>query len=182
MTRIYTRTGDTGETDLYGGDRASKACPRLEACGALDELNCAIGILRLHASPEANPPLERIQNDLFVLGSHLAATPGRLASLKDRLHQGLWPIPDIEADIDRLMALAPSLTTFVLPGGSPGAAHAHWVRSLCRRAERRVVSLNAESPLEPELLIYVNRLSDWFFALARAENARLGQPDTLWKS
>lgn len=177
--RIYTRTGDHGETGLLGGTRVSKACPKLEACGTVDELNSVLGVLRLHVELQLDARLERIQADLFHLAAQVAAPSA--AKLEGKFTQSLWPIPEIEADIDRMMALAPPLNAFVLPGGCPASAHAHWARTVCRRAERRIVALAAEQEVDEAVLIYINRLSDWLFALARAENARLGQADTVWK-
>jgi len=177
--RIYTRTGDEGQTGLLGGARVSKACPRLEACGSVDELNSALGILRLHVPSEVEARLERIQCDLFHLAAQVAApSEQRLAG---RFTQEPWPIAEMEADIDRMIAITPPLNAFVLPGGTPGSAHAHWARTVCRRAERTIVALGHEQSLEPAVLIYINRLSDWLFALARAENARLAQADIVWK-
>jgi len=180
--RIYTRNGDQGETGLFGGARVTKCHPRLEAYGTLDELNSVIGILCLHVSPASavSARLEDIQGDLFALGARLAAPPEQQPSLSGKLTQSTWGISDIEADIDRLMQLAPALTSFVLPGGCAASAHAHWARTLCRRAERQAVALSALAPVDPGILVYLNRLSDWFFALARAENALQGVPDRQW--
>lgn len=173
--RIYTRGGDEGETSLLSGDRVPKCHPRLVACGALDELNCALGILRLHLSEKvrALESLERVQADLFAIGSLLAAP------VNAELPHPLWPLEAIEAEIDRLTQAAPPLTSFILPGGCPGAAWAHWARTVCRRAEREVVAMRL--PVPPGVLAYLNRLSDWLFALARAENALNDQAETLWK-
>jgi cob(I)alamin adenosyltransferase len=182
MNRIYTRTGDEGTTALFGGDRVSKDDIRLEAYGTLDELNSLIGVLRLHAS-EASSAQERllqIQQDLFALGAVLATPSEQLPRLGARMTQPTWEIEAMEADIDRLSALAPPLRSFVLPGGCPAAAHAQWARTLCRRAERRAVALSKAEPLPASLLTYLNRLSDWFFALSRAENALAGMPDVEW--
>jgi len=173
--RIYTRRGDDGETSLSSGNRVPKCHPRLVACGALDELNCALGILRLHLSEKvrASQSLERVQADLFAIGALLAG-PGDA-----ELPHPLWPLEAIEAEIDRLTEAAPPLTSFILPGGSPGAAWAHWTRTICRRAEREVVA--TQLPVPPGVLAYLNRLSDWLFVLARAENALNGQAEFLWK-
>jgi len=176
---IYTRGGDGGETSLLGGSRVLKNDPRLVACGALDELNSALGILRLHVSEPL--VLERIQADLFALGARIAASPADLKGLESRLGTPLWPLEEIEADIDRLMQLAPPLRCFILPGGSPGSAWAHWARTVCRRAEREIVAVSRNESIDPRVLSYINRLSDWLFALARAENARGGQNDLEWK-
>jgi cob(I)alamin adenosyltransferase len=180
---IYTRKGDGGETSLFGGTRVPKCDPRLAACGALDEFNAALGILRLHLSEQSQAleSLRRVQSDLFTLGAQLAAPPEARPQLEAKLKQPLWPLEKIEAEIDRLMQTAPPLAVFILPGGCPGAAWAHWVRTLCRRAEREVVALALHEPIAPGLLAYLNRLSDWLFALARAENALNGTAEVQWK-
>lgn len=180
--KLYTRTGDQGNTGLFGGDRVTKRHPRLMAYGTLDELNSVIGLLRLHATSEAasQERLQQIQNDLFVLGAQLATPESRKDQLSARMSRPTWSIEAMEADIDRLTALAPPMRAFVLPGGSPGAAWAHLARTVCRRAEREVVSLLAEEPVDDLVLTYLNRLGDWFFALARAENALQGIPDLEW--
>lgn len=180
--KIYTRAGDGGFTGLYGGDRVTKAHPRLMAYGTLDELNSLVGMLRLHASAGAGSAaaLDRVQHDLFVLGAVLATPPGALKRLDGKMTRPTWAVADMEADIDRLTGLVPPLRNFVLPGGSPAAAWAHLARTVCRRAEREVASLDAAEPVEDAVRIYLNRLSDWFFALARAENAAAGVPDVEW--
>jgi cob(I)alamin adenosyltransferase len=152
------------------------------AYGTLDELNSVLGILRLHASPAAvgQDVLQRIQSDLFVLGAILATPESRKDQLGAKLSRPTWEVAAMEADIDRLSALAPPMKAFVLPGGAPGAAWAHLARTVCRRAEREVVALTAEEPVEPLVVRYLNRLSDWLFALARAENALAGTPDVEW--
>lgn len=181
--KLYTRGGDDGSTGLFGGDRVTKSHPRLRAYGGLDELNGLVGLLRLHVGlgTEAGAALERIQRDLFVLGAILATPPSRARMLETRMSQPTWAIADMEHDIDRLTALAPPMRAFVLPGGSPGAAWAHLARTVCRRVEREVVALSAEEPVDTAVKIYLNRLSDWFFALARAENAVAGIADVEWE-
>lgn len=180
--KIYTRTGDNGSTGLFGGDRVTKRHPRLMAYGTLDELNSVIGLLRLHANPEAagQPLLQQIQNDLFVLGALLATPESRLDQLGARMKKPTWSLEDMERDIDRLTAKAGPMRAFVLPGGCAGAAWAHMARTVCRRAEREVVALTAEEPVDELVLTYLNRLSDWLFALSRAENALGGVPDVEW--
>jgi cob(I)alamin adenosyltransferase len=180
--KIYTRTGDAGTTGLFGGDRISKCDPRLVAYGTLDELNSTLGILGLHLDPalEAHGPLQLIQRDLFALGAVLATPPSRADQIERRLTHPTWPIPDMEADIDRLTAMTPPMTHFVLPGGCPGSAYGHWARTVCRRAEREVVALGAHEPVPAEVVIYLNRLSDWLFALSRAANAQAGVEDVKW--
>ncbi|MBK8726907.1 MAG: cob(I)yrinic acid a,c-diamide adenosyltransferase [Holophagaceae bacterium] len=180
--KLYTRTGDEGMTGLFGGDRVNKSHQRLMAYGALDELNSVIGVLRLHASDKAaaGTALEQVQHDLFVLGAILATPSSRLDALGEKMTKPTWEIPDMEQDIDRLTALAPPMKHFVLPGGSAASSHAHLARTVCRRAERDIVALNAEEPVPMDVLVYINRLSDWLFALARAENAVQGVPDVEW--
>lgn len=180
--KLYTRTGDEGLTGLFGGDRVRKSHHRLQAYGTLDELNSILGILRLHASPEVvgQETLQQIQHDLFVLGAVLATPENQLARLGAKMTTPTWTIKDMEADIDRLTALAPPMKNFILPGGTPGAAYAHLARTVCRRTEREVVALTAEEIVPGEVIIYLNRLSDWLFSLSRAENAVAGVPDVEW--
>lgn len=180
--KIYTRTGDTGTTGLFGGDRVRKSNHRIMAYGTLDELNSIIGILRLHVSGEAavQDPLQRVQHDLFVLGAILATPGGHLDQLEKKMTTPTWEVRDMEADIDRLTNLAPPMKHFVLPGGTPSSAYAHLARTVCRRAEREAVMLGDEEVVQAEVLVYLNRLSDWLFALSRAENALAGVADVEW--
>ncbi|MCL1908415.1 MAG: cob(I)yrinic acid a,c-diamide adenosyltransferase [Holophagaceae bacterium] len=166
---LYTHTGDGGETSLIGGQRVSKAHPRLEAYGTLDELNSLLGVLRLHVSKQLDVGglLVAVQKDLFKLGNALA-DPSTSPDFKAPL---MCPIEDMEADIDRLTAAAPKIQTFVLPSGCPASAFAHHARTVCRRAEREVVAMSHEAPVPEWIEAYLNRLGDWLFALARAENA-----------
>ncbi|MCL1909087.1 MAG: cob(I)yrinic acid a,c-diamide adenosyltransferase [Holophagaceae bacterium] len=170
--KIYTRTGDSGKTSLIGGQRVPKGHPRLEAYGALDELNSLLGVLRLYVSPQtgANEILLRIQRDIFAVGTVLA-TPENDSSDGKKL---AMPTEEMESDIDRLWAMAPELHSFVLPQGCQAALHAHHARTVCRRAERSA-SLLCDASVGTEWVIaYLNRLSDWLFALSRAENAVAG--------
>jgi cob(I)alamin adenosyltransferase len=180
--KLYTRTGDAGTTGLFGGDRVAKCHPRLAAYGTLDELNSLLGVLALHLDPAlgSSADLARVQRDLFALGAVLATPPAKAGKVAKRLTHPTWPIPEFEADIDRLAALAPPMTHFVLPGGCPASAYAHWGRTVCRRAEREVVALDAADPVPAEVVVYLNRLSDWLFALARAANAVAGVEDVKW--
>jgi cob(I)alamin adenosyltransferase len=180
--KLYTRTGDDGSSGLFGGDRVSKSHLRLVAYGTLDELNSVLGLLRLHATPACadQATLQRVQQDLFVVGAILATPAARQDLLEARMSRPTWDLSDMEADIDRLAALAPPMTAFVLPGGTAASAHAHLARTVCRRAEREVVALTHEEPMNPLVLTYLNRLSDWLFALARAENATTGVADVQW--
>jgi cob(I)alamin adenosyltransferase len=181
--RIYTRTGDKGETGLFGGARVSKAHQRLQAYGTLDELSSVIGILRLKVSERTavGETLQKIQQDLFVLGAILATPADQVSKLDARMSRPTWSIEEMEQDIDRLSALVPPMKNFVLPGGGEGSAYSHWARTVCRRAEREIVALGAKEAIKPEVFLYVNRLSDWFFALSRAENAVGGVPDVEWQ-
>jgi cob(I)alamin adenosyltransferase len=180
--KLYTRGGDQGSTGLFGGDRVTKSHPRLMAYGTLDELNSVIGLLRLHASPAVvgQDQLQQIQHDLFVLGAILATPASRLDMLGEKMTRTTWTLEQMESDIDRLSELAPPMKHFVLPGGTTGAAHAHVARTVCRRAEREVVMMTNEEPVDSEVVKYLNRLSDWLFALARAENAVNGVQDVEW--
>jgi cob(I)alamin adenosyltransferase len=179
--KIYTRTGDGGETDLLGGRRVKKHAPRVEACGAVDELNAWLGLIRTEGiPPETSGLLEQIQNDLFSAGAELAA--GVLA--EKLVPQVAKPqIERLERAIDRYEAETPPISGFILPGGTRTGALFHVARTVCRRAERTVVALaEAEAgTIAPSLLAYVNRLSDLFFVLARAENHRLGAKDASWR-
>ncbi len=180
--KLYTRTGDAGSTGLFGGDRVTKSHPRLLAYGTLDELNSVLGLLRLHAGPSVvgQDLLQQVQHDLFVLGAVLATPDSRQDLLGAKMSKPTWSLEAMEADIDRLSDLAPPMQAFVLPGGTPGAAWAHLARTVCRRAEREVVTLMSAEPVDPGVVQYLNRLSDWLFALARAENAAAGVADVEW--
>jgi cob(I)alamin adenosyltransferase len=177
IDRVVTRGGDAGETSLGDGARLRKDAPRVEAIGAVDETNAAIGVLRLatRATPDADAMLARIQNDLFDVGADLSV-PGEGGN---RLRLTDVPVERLEAEIAAMNAAQPTLTSFILPGGSPGAAHAHMARTIARRAEREVVRLAAEEPVTPALIRYLNRLSDHLFVLARALNDN-GAGDVLW--
>jgi cob(I)alamin adenosyltransferase len=178
--KIYTKTGDAGETGLFGGARVSKASDRVETYGEVDELNSAIGVARASGlAPSVDVLLGRVQSELFDLGAELATTPGKEHNLTtpriDEAH-----VERLERAIDEHEAPLPALTSFVLPGGAPQAAHLHLARCVCRRAERRLVALAAEEALRPELLRYLNRLSDLLFTLARFQNHAEGVEDVPW--
>jgi cob(I)alamin adenosyltransferase len=179
LNRIYTRTGDDGTTGLVDGSRLPKDAARMEAIGAVDEANSAIGLAVAMTTSEHAAALQRIQNDLFDLGADLA-TPGEDFAPSETVlrivaAQAEW----LEAAMDALNeALAP-LTSFVLPGGSEAAARVHVARAAVRRAERAVVALNRDEAVNPAALAYVNRLSDYLFVLARAINAA-GPGDVTW--
>jgi cob(I)alamin adenosyltransferase len=181
--KIYTRTGDKGETGLFGGSRVSKAHLRLQAYGTLDELNSVIGVLRVKVSKltVVDEVLKQIQQDLFGLGAILATPADQASRLHARMSKPTWSLEEMEKDIDRLNEMAPPMKAFVLPGGCEGSALAHWARTVCRRAEREIVTLAGEVEVNAIVLTYINRLSDWLFALARAENAQNGVPDVEWR-
>ena len=179
--KIYTKTGDTGDTGLFGGARVSKASPRVEAYGEVDELNSAVGWARVAVSTsELDALLNQIQNDLFEVGAELGSTDDR----KEKSAMPLIAEPQVEAlerAIDKYEEGPPALRSFVLPGGSEGAARFHVARCVCRRAERSLVALGAEENLRGELFRYLNRLSDLLFVLARYANHVAGVQDIPWK-
>ncbi len=174
---VVTRGGDAGETSLGEGTRLRKDAPRIEAIGAVDEANAAIGVLRLatRGAQQVDTMLGRIQNDLFDVGADLCV-PGEVG---DRLRMTDAPVLRLESEIASMNEVLPRLTSFVLPGGSEGAAQAHVARTLVRRAERAVVHLAAEEVVTAALLRYLNRLSDHLFTLARVLNDN-GANDVLW--
>lgn len=183
MARIYTRAGDSGETGLYRGPRVGKDCLRIEAYGTVDELNSWIGLLRSEPIPsEIDQLLEAIQNRLFELGAELA-TPD--AERHGTRYIQADHVRELERAIDRLDADLEPLTRFILPGGTRAGALAHVVRTVCRRAERRLVALIREAlalgtPLSPTSLAYLNRLSDFLFVLARWLNKQAGKTESPW--
>jgi cob(I)alamin adenosyltransferase len=174
IDRVVTRGGDTGQTSLGDGARVRKDCLRIEAIGAVDEANAAIGLLRT-AAPAQQAMLARIQNDLFDLGADLCV-PGEGG---ERLRLTDAPAARLEAEIATMKANLPPLKSFVLPGGTEAAARAHVARTLVRRAERTVVRLTAKEPTNGAMIRYLNRLSDHLFVLARVLNNN-GADDILW--
>ena len=178
--KIYTKTGDAGETGLWGGLRVSKDSTRVQAYGTVDECNAAIGVARaaLGAVPLGNlgTLLAQIQNQLFVVGADLA-TPGEAAGIP---RVGAGEVAFLEQTIDALEAELEPLRQFILPGGAPAAAQLHLARTVCRHAERWAVRLAREEQINPQVGIYLNRLSDCLFVLARAANARAGVADVPW--
>ncbi len=177
--RVYTRTGDAGETGLLGEARVRKDVLRIEVVGTLDEVNAALG-LAAAALPAGDgwpgPCLDRVQRDLFAIGAQLAdVRPGAGSA-------GLPPeaVEALEQAIDRAQAELPAVRRFILPGGSEGGARLHVARSICRRAERRLVALAAQEPVPPVTLAYLNRLSDLLFVLARWVNQRAGAAEQQW--
>jgi len=177
--KIYTRTGDTGETSLFGGTRARKDDPRVDAYGEVDELNAWLGLVRASSTDAAiDADLAAIQRDLFALGAQLADPADKLAARVTKAIVSDQEVARLEQTIDRLDAGLPPLRRFILAGGSPAGAALHVARTVCRRAERRIVAL--DPPVDPVLVRYINRLSDLLFVLARAVNHRAGAPESEW--
>jgi cob(I)alamin adenosyltransferase len=175
--KIYTRTGDRGETGLFGGARVMKKDPRVEAYGTIDELNAALGVARTNQLPALlDETLARLQDELFVIGAEVACEPGKLDRLKMTLLDQV-SIDWMERSIDDHETHLPQLVTFILPGGSPAAAALHLARTVARRAERLCLSL---SDLRPFVFVYLNRLSDFIFVLARRANQLDGVEETPW--
>lgn len=175
--KIYTRTGDQGQTSLFGGTRVAKNDARIEAYGTVDELSSFIGVARASALPaEVDARLEQVQRDLFEVGAHLAS-PGtsRFPGVD------VARIEELERDIDAMERELTPLTNFILPGGCIGAAQLHVARTVCRRAERCVVALQDESDATKSTIAYLNRLSDYLFVAARFANKRAGIADVAWK-
>jgi cob(I)alamin adenosyltransferase len=178
--KIYTKTGDTGETSLFSGGRVPKHHLRVEAYGTVDELNSAIGVVRASApTPTAAQWLTTVQNHLFRLGADLATPMDSKADWLIRLDEDA--VQWLEAGIDQMDDDLPELKHFILPGGAPVGAHLHVARTVCRRAERIVVALTEEATINEHAQIYLNRLSDWLFMLARYENMRAGITETEWQ-
>ena len=184
MAKIYTRTGDTGDTGLIGGSRARKDSLRVAAYGEMDELNAALGLARAELS-QVGPAVEpidhilvRLQHQLFNLGAELA-TPATRQAVSFELDAA--DVALLENDIDYWSEVLQPLKEFVLPGGSKSAALIHLARCICRRAERKIVTLAAVESVRPDLLRYVNRLSDLLFVLARAANHVSGAADVTWQ-
>ncbi|MEX2582933.1 MAG: cob(I)yrinic acid a,c-diamide adenosyltransferase [Gemmatimonadota bacterium] len=182
--KIYTRTGDAGETGLFGGGRVPKDDLRVDAYGEVDELNAVVGLAAVAAETSAAAStLERlraIQEDLFAIGAHLAtpATGGKAADHLPPLPLGR--IEEMEAWMDEAGERLPPLRNFLLPGGTESAARFHLARTVCRRAERRVLTLHRHSPVESGILVYLNRLSDLLFTFARLANHLEGREDVPW--
>jgi cob(I)alamin adenosyltransferase len=178
--KIYTRTGDSGDTGLFDGTRVAKSDPRVAAYGDVDELNAWLGFTRAElADPQIAPMLEQIQRDLFALGARLADPARRIAERVTKAAVTAEDISRLESWIDLLESELPPLRRFILAGGSRAGAALHVARTICRRAERSMVSLGADA-FESDLLVYVNRLSDLLFVMARAVNRRAGAAETEW--
>lgn len=180
--KIYTKTGDDGNTNLFGGganSRVRKSDARIDAYGNVDELNGYVGWAAVVAPPETAEPLRNVQSDLFAIGSHLAvadgaAPPASLPTLDDAI------VARLEMQIDAAVARLPPLRNFILPGGSELAARLHIARTVCRRAERRLVRFAQDRPVSATIVTYLNRLSDWLFVQARLANHQAGVADVPW--
>lgn len=181
LNKIYTRTGDTGETALGDGNRVAKFDLRVSAYGTVDETNATIGLARLHATGNMDAALARIQNDLFDLGADLCRpeTDGDATAEYPPLRTTQSQVDRLEIEIDAMNADLSTLKSFILPGGTPLAAHLHHVRTVSRRAERLTVELAAHERVTPAAVKYLNRLSDWCFVASRAANNN-GTDDVLW--
>jgi cob(I)alamin adenosyltransferase len=181
LSRIYTKTGDKGQTSLGDGSRVPKNHPRVTAYGTVDELNAVLGLLVAQEPTQPEVALIReIQNDLFDVGADLCVPPAADEKAGARLRVTAAQSEHLEKAIDRLNANLTPLRSFVLPGGQPAAAWCHLARTVCRRAERDVVTLSQAEPVNPEVVIYLNRLSDLLFVLGRVYNNN-GQDDVLWQ-
>lgn len=177
--KIYTKTGDFGQTSLFGGRKVAKSDLRIAAYGTVDELNAYIGLLADQAENQSRQVfLRHIQAHLFTIGTHLAADPekkiSKLPTLKPQV------LAQLERHIDKMQDTLPPLKTFILPGGHTCVSFAHLARVVCRRAERKVVLLAETAQLNPEILRYLNRLSDYFFVLARKLSAEIGAAEIPW--
>lgn len=181
LNRIYTRTGDKGDTALGDGTRVAKHALRVEAYGTVDEANAAIGLARLHAEAAMDAALARIQNDLFDLGADLCRPPreGEEAAEHPPLRIVPAQVDRLEREIDAMIEGLEPLRSFILPGGAPLAAHLHHARTVCRRAERLTVALAGAEPVGEAPARYLNRLSDWLFVAGRVANDQ-GAGDVLW--
>ena len=179
---LYTRTGDDGTTALFGGRRVSKDDPRVEAYGAVDELNSVIGVaVSAMRRRRLISALQGIQNELFNVGSELASAGAKRADVAALFTDGERKIAALEALTDEYDGKVPALRTFILPGGSQAGALLHLCRTICRRAERSVVTLGRKEEVRPAIGAYLNRLSDLLFALARYENRAAKKPETEWR-
>ena len=181
LNKIYTRTGDSGDTALGNGDRVAKHSARVNAYGTVDETNATVGLARLYASDGMDAALSRIQNDLFDLGADLCRPEAEEDATAEypplRVNQP--QVDRLEAEIDEMNSKQETLRSFILPGGSPLAAHLHLCRTVSRRAERLTVELSETETVNTAAIKYLNRLSDWFFVASRAANND-GADDVLW--
>jgi cob(I)alamin adenosyltransferase len=178
--KIYTKTGDSGETSLFGNTRVSKADARVDAYGEVDEVNACLGAARAAGvDAETSALIEALQKDLFALGARLADPSSRIGERVTKVAIGDADVLRLEQAIDTLEATLPPLRRFILPGGSAAGSLLHVARTVCRRAERRVIALGPTA-VDPILIVYLNRLSDLLFVLARGVNHRSGIPETEW--
>jgi cob(I)alamin adenosyltransferase len=178
--KIYTKTGDAGETSLFDNSRVSKADARVDAYGEVDELNACLGAARAAGlDPEVAALLETVQKALFAVGARLADPSSRIASRVTKAAVADVDVERLEQAIDHFELELPPLRRFILPGGSPAGAQLHLARTVCRRAERRVVALGPDA-VEPAVVVYLNRLSDFLFVAARAVNHRAGIAEVEW--
>ena len=175
--RIYTKTGDQGETGLFGGKRLPKNHLRIEAYGTVDELNAFLGLLRDYSQGDTANVLKAIQDRLFTIGANLASDPDKTMAVPD-IHES--DIEVLEKEIDRMNDELPPLKNFILPGGHPQVSQCHLARCVCRRAERRVVALSQEEYVLPILIKYLNRLSDYLFVLGRMIAKENGVEEVTW--
>ena len=183
MVKIYTKTGDRGETGLFDGSRVSKHSPRVEAYGDVDELNAILGVALafIREDEELRACLLDIQRDLFVVGAHLADPKARVEAKRgEKARLSEEKVVQLEHWIDQFEEKLPPLRQFILPGGSKGGATLHHARTVCRRAERCIVALSQQVEVPPLIIIYMNRLSDFLFVAARLENLRKNRPETPW--
>jgi cob(I)alamin adenosyltransferase len=180
--KIYTKTGDTGDTGLFGGGRVAKDHPRVEAYGDVDELNSSLGVVRATAPVDLfDALLESVQRDLFAIGGHLATPdPAKVAKALEKAELSEARVEAFERLMDEADQELPPLRAFVLPAGTPKAASLHLARTVCRRAERSVVHLSHEAEVPELFIVYLNRLSDLLFTLARLANHRDGAGDVTW--
>ena len=177
LNKIYTKTGDGGDTALGDGERVLKDSLRVSAYGNVDELNASIGIITLYANTELKRKLKNIQNDLFDIGADLCVPISE--KNKDRLRLSTNQIETLELEIDEMNSILEPLNSFVLPGGCRSATFLHMARTICRRAERSVVSLRSKEEINDNTLVYLNRLSDWLFVASRVENQE-NSSEVLW--
>ncbi len=179
--KIYTRTGDDGTTGLIGGDRVRKSDKRLDCYGSVDELNASIGLASVIAPAELLAMVREVQEELFVIGSHLAAPENDPAAQKYLPTIDDSIVGRLEMQIDQATAELPALKYFILPGGTELAARLHIARTVCRRAERLCVDFALDRPIHPTIVTYLNRLSDWLFVQARVANHAAGVEDVPWR-
>ena len=181
ITKVYTKTGDKGETSIIGGIRVKKSCERLEAYGTVDELSSHLGLLAsMLPDGEDKDLIIRIQNNLFSVCSNLATDQSQ-TPLYDSAKLPDGEIEVLEQEVDKIMKLLPERQGFILPGGTQAAAQAHVCRTVCRRAERRIVALSEVAQISPETQQYINRLSDYLFVLAKKINFNAGMSEIIWQ-